>query len=208
MTRRKKLFPPIGVRPRERETTNSIQPTDERASCQCERVITPTKRREAEERGEIGQSISTAVACMWMWDCGERVGQLDVFIKMEQGVREKGRREHVKNRQWSASEHEQCSVSTLYMNAKQGVSCIRKRGCKSETFIARHFLSLTPHFSALGGKGMQEISRVTWNKLLRPGERQRGKGGRNAGRGREGKRARGYCELQIVLWLPSAKEQT
>ena len=87
MTRRKKLFPPIGVRPRERETTNSIQPTDERASCQCERVITPTKRREAEERGEIGQSISTAVACMWMWDCGERVGQLDVFIKMEQGVR-------------------------------------------------------------------------------------------------------------------------
>ena len=35
---------------------------------------------------------------------------------------------------------------------------------------ARHFLSLTPHFSALGGKGMQEISRVTWNKLLRPGE--------------------------------------
>ena len=108
----------------------------------------------------------------------------------------------VKNRQWSASEHKQCSVSTLYMNAKQGVSCIRKRGCRSETFIACHFLSLTPHFSALGGKGMQEISRVTWNKLLRPGEAAR------EGREWEGKRARGYCELQIVLRLPSAKEQT
>ena len=69
------------------------------------------------------------------------------------------------------------------------VSCIRKRGCGSETFIARdwrrRFLSLTPHFSALGGKGMQEISRVTWNKLLRPGETARE--GR-AGGGKEGQR--------------------
>ena len=53
---------------------------------------------------------------------------------------------------------------------------------------------------------MQEISRVTWNKLLRPGEAARE--GRKAGRGREGKRARGYCELQNVLRLPSAKELT
>ena len=50
------------------------------------------KERGRGEGGEIGlrrrPSISTAVAvaCMWMWDCGERVGQLDVFIKMEQGV--------------------------------------------------------------------------------------------------------------------------
>ena len=45
------------------------------------------KERGRGEGGEIGrQSISTAVVCMWMWDCGERVGQLDVFIKMEQGV--------------------------------------------------------------------------------------------------------------------------
>ena len=140
--------------------------------------------------------------CVYQDGTGGRSGQCERERRGEESMCD------VKNRQWSASEHKQCSVSTLYMNAKQGVSCIRKRGCKSETFIARHFLSLTPHFSALGGKGMQEISRVTWNKLLRPGERQRGKGGRNAGRGREGKRARGYCELQIVLRLPSAKEQT
>ena len=64
-------------------------------------------RGEGRERGgrrEIGlrRRQSIAVACMWMWDCGERVGQLDVFIKMEQGVgqgsargREGGEREHV-----------------------------------------------------------------------------------------------------------------
>ena len=45
-----RLLSPLSDRSRaDRQTTNSIQPTDERASCQCERVITPTKRRE---RGE------------------------------------------------------------------------------------------------------------------------------------------------------------
>ena len=39
---------------------------------------------------------------------------------------------------------------------------------------------------------MQEISRVTGNKLLRPGE------GRRKERREEG-RARGYCEQQIVV---------
>ena len=142
--------------------------------------------------------------CVYQDGTGGRSGQCERERRGEESMCD------VKNRQWSASEHEQCSVSKfqLFIRMLSRVSRVRKRGCRSETFIACHFLSLTPHFSALGGKGMQEISRVTWNKLLRPGERQRGKGGRNAGRGREGKRARGYCELQIVLRLPSAKEQT
>ena len=95
MTRRKKTFSdslsllsPIGVAS-DRQTTNSIQPTDERASCQCERVITPTKRRE---RGETERDRAAAAQHRRRRvhvDVGLRlrVGQLDVFIKMEQGVR-------------------------------------------------------------------------------------------------------------------------
>ena len=163
-------------------------------------------RRRRRVHVDVGlRRAGRTTGCVYQDGTGGRSGQCERERRGEESMCD------VKNRQWSASEHEQCSVLTLNKNAmhKAGyVSCIRIRGYRSETFIACHFLSLTPHFSALGGKGMQEISRVTWNKLLRPGERQRGKGGRNAGRGREGKRARGYCELQIVLRLPSAKEQT
>ena len=87
---KKKLFPtPSHGVASDRQTTNSIQPTDERASCQCERVITPTKRRE---RGETERDRAAAAQHRRRRvhvDVGLRlrVGQLDVFIKMEQGVR-------------------------------------------------------------------------------------------------------------------------
>ena len=59
--------------------------------------------------------------CVYQDGTGGRSGQCERERRGEESMCD------VKNRQWSASEHEQCSVSTLYKNAKQGISRSKAR---------------------------------------------------------------------------------